>query len=110
MPFPRRIGPTVLLNTNAVLFTATMPTLVSSLTFSNTDVADRTVRINLVPAGSSLAQGNRIVPDLTIRANDVAMVPLELVMAAGDTLQGLASVTSVVNVTGTYGDEKKVLK
>jgi hypothetical protein len=108
--FPLRMGPTVLTNSNATLLTATKPTIVTSLTFTNTDSSERTVTVNLVPSGGTAAQGNRVVSALPIEAHDTYIQPLDIVMSPGDTLQGLASVTNVVNIMATYGDEKKLLR
>ena len=110
MPFPQRIGPTLLTNSLATIFTANRPVIVTSLLIANTSASAVTVLVSLVPVGGTSAASNRIIPDLSVLANDVLKRDLDVVMNAGDTLQALASVTNVINITGTYGDEKKVLR
>lgn len=110
MAFPQRIGPTVLTDANATLFTANRDLILVALILVNTNSSERSVTISLVPSGSSAAQGNRIASELGVLANDVKRIPYYLPMQSGDTLQGLCSVSGAVNVVGVYGDEKKVFE
>lgn len=94
-------------NANSVL--ATVPAnkrwVLSTAHMANTDASQRTLRLNHVQNGDSPAVKNRLIPDSPFPVGDFAEALGGIVMAAGDTIQGLSDVTTVFGV-GIYGLEE----
>jgi hypothetical protein len=91
-------GPTQLGTSTTTLVTAaTGHTYVcKQIVITNTDTVDRTVTLAV---GSAATAANRLFSSLPIGANDVMVWDTALVLAAGETLQGLSDTASKVTVT-----------
>lgn len=91
-------GPTQLgTSTTTIVTAATGHTyVVKQIIIANTDTVDRTVTLAV---GSAATAGNRIMSALPIGANDLVVWDTAVVLAAGETLQGLSDTASKVNVT-----------
>lgn len=74
--------------------------IIKSAVFTNTDVAARTITVHRVPNGGSATTGNRVITAFSLAAGQAYVAPelANMVLAPGETLQALASVTSVVNI------------
>jgi hypothetical protein len=114
---PRRFYQGTLTASSTTLYTApSAPTVANSvgqnpkahikqIRVTNTDTSARTFTLYLVPSGGSVGATNTIHSAVTIAANtDYIYDGLEDILEAGDTIRGLASVTSVVCVS-ISGDE-----
>ena len=77
--------------------------VIKQIIICNTDTVDRTVTLAV---GSAATASNRIMSALPIGANDVIVWDTALVLAAGESLQGLSDTASKVNVT-VVGWEKQ---
>jgi hypothetical protein len=98
---PKKSGGS-LTNGSTTLFTAgTAPAdggarVVGRLTLTNTDNADRTVRI--------VVDGVELLWDFAVPANDVYTHPENIILDGGEIITGLASVTTVVKWHFNYLD------
>jgi len=99
-------GPTQLGTTTTTICTvsASKVEVLKQIIICNTDTVDRTFSLAI---GTAATAANRIISQLPIGANDIMVFDTALVLTAGETLQGLADVASVVNVTA-IGWEKEV--
>jgi len=99
-------GPTQLGTTTTTVCTvsASRVEVLKQIIITNTDTVDRTFTLAI---GTAATAANRIISQLPIGANDIMVFDTALVLTAGETLQGLADVASVVNVT-VIGWEKEV--
>ena len=99
-------GPTQLGTTTTTIATvsASRVEVLKQIIVTNTDTVDRTFSLAI---GTAATAANRIISQLPIGANDIIVFDTALVLTAGETLQGLADVASVVNVT-VVGWEKEV--
>jgi hypothetical protein len=77
--------------------------VIKQIIIANTDTADRTVTLAI---GSAATAANRIMSALPIGANDLVVWDTAIVLAAGETLEGLSDTASKVNVT-VVGWEKQ---
>ena len=77
--------------------------VIKQVVICNTDTVDRTVTLAI---GSAATAANRLFSALPIGANDVMVWDTALVLAAGETLQGLSDTASKVTVT-VVGWEKQ---
>jgi hypothetical protein len=98
-------GPTQLGTSTTTICTAATgyAEILKQIIITNTDTVDRTVTLAI---GSAATESNRIISALPIGANDVMVFDTALVLAAGETLQGLSDTASKVNVT-VVGWEKQ---
>jgi len=98
-------GPTQLGTTTTTICTAAAgyAEVIKQIIICNTDTVDRTVTLSI---GTAATAANRLMSALPIGANDIMVFDTAIVLAAGETLQGLADVASVVNVT-VVGWEKQ---
>jgi hypothetical protein len=98
-------GPTQLGTTTTTICTAAAgyAEVIKQIIICNTDTVDRTVTLSI---GTAATAANRLMSALPIGANDIMVFDTAIVLAAGETLQGLADVASVVNVTAV-GWEKQ---
>jgi hypothetical protein len=65
----------------------------------NTTATDRTVELWDVKNGASPTDANKVLPDLTVPANDIVHIWTFIVMdTAGDTLQAEASAASAITI------------
>ena len=98
-------GPIQLGTTTTTICTAATgyAEVIKQIIICNTDTVDRTVTLAV---GSAATASNRIMSALPIGANDVIVWDTALVLAAGETLQGLSDTASKVNVT-VVGWEKQ---
>lgn len=69
---------------------------------TNTTTTPKTARIHAVPSAGSAADGNAFFFDQTVPASSYLDVDVPI-MAAGDTLQALASATPGVNIQALTG-------
>ena len=99
-------APTQLGTTTTTLFTVSSSrvAVVKQIIVTNTDSVDRTFSLAV---GTAATAGNRLFSTLPIGANDTLVFDTALVLAATETLQGLADTASKVNVTA-IGWEKEV--
>ena len=77
--------------------------IIKQIIITNTDTIDRTVTLAI---GSAATAANRLLSALPIGANDVIIWDTAIVLAAGETLQGLSDTASKVTVT-VVGWEKQ---
>ena len=101
-----RLGePTQLGTSTTTLVTAASgyANIIKQVVITNTDTVDRTVTLAI---GSAATAANRLFSALPIGANDVMIWDTALVLAAGETLQGLSDTASKVTVT-VVGWEKQ---
>lgn len=98
-------GPTQLGTTTTTICTAASGynEIIKQIIITNTDTVDRTVTLSI---GSAATAANRLISALPIGANDIMVFDTAIVLNATETLQGLADVASVVNVTAV-GWEKQ---
>jgi hypothetical protein len=98
-------GPTQLGTSTTTLVTAASgyANIIKQVVITNTDTVDRTVTLAI---GSAATAANRLFSALPIGANDVMIWDTAIVLAAGETLQGLSDTASKVTVT-VVGWEKQ---
>ena len=98
-------GPVQLGTTTTVIATAATgyADIIKQIIICNTDTIDRTVTLAI---GSAATAANRLFSALPIGANDVMVWDTALVLAAGETLQGLSDTAAKVTVT-VVGWEKQ---
>lgn len=98
-------APTQLGTTTTTLFTvpSSHVYLVKQIIVTNTDTVDRVFSLAI---GTAATAGNRVFSSLPIGANDTLVFDTALVLAATDTLQGLADTASKVNVTAVGWDKE----
>jgi len=91
-------GPTQLGTSTTTIVTAASghTYVVKQIIIANTDTVDRTVTLAV---GSAATAANRVMSALPIGANDLIVWDTALVLAAGETLQGLSDTASKVTVT-----------
>ncbi len=101
-----RLGGPIQLGTSTTTI-ATAPTgyaeIIKQIIITNTDTVDRTVTLAI---GSAATAANRLLSNLPIGANDVIVWDTAIVLAAGETLQGLSDTAAKVTVT-VVGWEKQ---
>jgi hypothetical protein len=99
-------GPTQLSTTTTTICTAASSRveILKQIIITNTDTVDRTVSLAI---GNAAVAANRLMSQLPIGANDIMVFDTAIVLAATETLQGLADANSVINVT-VVGWEKEV--
>lgn len=96
--------------TASVLYTCLPNTraVVTQAVFTNTDTANQTFSVYLVRAGAGAPGPTNILIDAQVLASTQAYVSQELAgqnLAAGDTIQALASATNVITCSGISGYE-----
>ena len=98
-------GPIQLGTTTTTIATAATgyAEIIKQIIITNTDTVDRTVTLAI---GSAATAANRLLSALPIGANDVIVWDPAIVLAAGETLQGLSDTASKVTVT-VVGWEKQ---
>jgi len=98
-------GPIQLGTTTTTIATAATgyAEIIKQIIITNTDTIDRTVTLAI---GSAATAANRLLSNLPIGANDVIIWDTAIVLAAGETLQGLSDTASKVTVT-VVGWEKQ---
>ena len=98
-------GPTQLGTSTTTIATAATgyDEVIKQVIITNTDTVDRTVTLAI---GSAATAANRLFSALPIGANDVMIWDTAIVLAAGETLQGLSDTASKVTVT-VVGWEKQ---
>jgi hypothetical protein len=91
-------GPTQLGTSTTTIVTAASghTNVIKQIIIANTDTVDRTVTLAV---GSAATAANRVMSALPIGANDLIVWDTALVLAAGETLQGLSDTASKVTVT-----------
>lgn len=102
---PTNLGAGTLTASAATYVTASgsSSVLIRSVVFTNTDVAARTITVHRVPSAGSATTGNRVISAFSLSAGQAYVAPelANMVLAPGETLQALASVTSVVNIAAS---------
>lgn len=98
-------GPIQLGTTTTTIATAATgyAEIIKQIIITNTDTIDRTVTLAI---GSAATAANRLLSALPIGANDVIVWDTAIVLAAGETLEGLSDTASKVTVT-VVGWEKQ---
>ena len=98
-------GPVQLGTTTTVIATAATgyAYIIKQIIICNTDTIDRTVTLAI---GSAATAANRLMSALPIGANDLMVFDTAIVLAAGETLQGLSDTAAKVTVTAV-GWEKQ---
>jgi hypothetical protein len=98
-------GPTQLGTTTTTICTAATgyAEILKQIVICNTDTVDRTVTLAV---GSAATAANRLMSSLPIGANDTIVFDTAIVLAAGETLQGLSDTADKVTVT-VVGWEKQ---
>ena len=98
-------GPVQLGTTTTTIVTAATgyADIIKQIVICNTDTVDRTVTLAI---GSAATAANRLMSNLPIGANDTIVFDTAIVLAAGETLQGLSDTASKVTVT-VVGWEKQ---
>jgi hypothetical protein len=98
-------GPVQLGTTTTVIVTAATgyADIIKQVVICNTDTADRTVTLAI---GSAATAANRLMSALPIGANDIMVWDTAIVLASGETLQGLSDTADKVTVTAV-GWEKQ---
>jgi hypothetical protein len=98
-------GPVQLGTTTTVIATAATgyADIIKQIIICNTDTIDRTVTLAI---GSAATAANRLMSSLPIGANDLMVFDTAIVLAAGETLQGLSDTADKVTVTAV-GWEKQ---
>lgn len=99
-------GPTQLGTTTTTICTAATgyAEIIKQVIITNTDTVERTFTLSI---GTAATAANRVIDTMPIGANDTIIWDTALVLAAGETLQGLSDTASKVNVTA-IGWEKQV--
>lgn len=87
----------------STLFTAASVTILDKVTATNTDAGSQTLTVYLVPNGGSPGGSNTIYSALSLTAGtEVDLTALQnQILAAGDSIQMLASVASKIVVRGS---------
>lgn len=98
-------GPVQLGTTTTTICTAATgyAEIIKQIIICNTDTVDRTVTLAI---GSAATAANRLMSALPIGANDIMVFDTAIVLAAGETLQGLSDTAAKVTVTAV-GWEKQ---
>ena len=98
-------GPVQLGTTTTVIATAASgyADIIKQIVICNTDTVDRTVTLAI---GTAATAANRLMSALPIGANDIMVWDTAIVLAAGETLQGLSDTAAKVTVTAV-GWEKQ---
>ena len=98
-------GPVQLGTTTTVIATAATgyADIIKQIVICNTDTVDRTVTLAI---GTAATAANRLMSALPIGANDIMVWDTAIVLAAGETLQGLSDTADKVTVTAV-GWEKQ---
>jgi len=98
-------GPVQLGTTTTTICTAATgyAEIIKQIIICNTDTVDRTVTLAI---GSAATAANRLMSALPIGANDIMVLDTAIVLAAGETLQGLSDTAAKVTVT-VIGWEKQ---
>jgi len=98
-------GPVQLGTTTTTIVTAATgyADIIKQIIICNTDTVDRTVTLAI---GSAATAANRLMSALPIGANDIMVFDTAIVLAAGETLQGLSDTAAKVTVTAV-GWEKQ---
>ena len=103
----KRLGGPTQLNTNTttiVTAAAGYDDIIKQIIITNTDSIDRNFSLAI---GNAAVAGNRLISTLPIGGNDIIVFDTAIVLATGETLQGLADSNAKVNVTA-IGWEKQV--
>lgn len=105
--YAKFFAPTVLTTSAVIIYT--VPTSPASsllrgtrVRLTNTTVTAKTARLHAVPAAGAVADANAFFFDQTIPADGFVDVDVPI-MAAGDTIQALASATPGVNIQAIAG-------
>jgi hypothetical protein len=98
MTFPKRVGPTLLTTSNVTLYTAPERVRMKSLVLSNSSGSAATVTVEIV--------SEPIISGLSIPANDIAMVGLDVTLERGEAVKARASVGGAMRVTFTVSDQE----
>ena len=89
--------------TELTVYTSTaISTIVKQIFMANITGTQAVVSISLVPSGGSVADGNRLVKDLPIGANQPIVLDLDQVMDAGDFISVKVGTASSItfNISG----------
>lgn len=97
----RLAGPVLLTNSAMTLFTAPTNSIVfvSAASFDNTDTANHTIKVYVVPAGGTTGAANQVISNQSLSIGQSYQAPelRGLVLNPGDTIQALADTAALVN-------------
>ena len=96
-------GPSLLTLSSAAVVTvpASRTYIIKQIVVCNTDTIDRSFSLAI---GSAATIGNRLFSTMPIGANDTLVFDTAIVLAAGETLQGLADANGKITVTAMGWD------
>lgn len=82
----------------AALATVNVELAKLTVVLSNTSGSPAQVRLHLLPPGTAAAAARRIIPDVTVPANSVALLEFPAAFAQGDVLSGKQNTSGAVTV------------
>jgi len=98
-------GPSQITSSDATYYTspATTKTTVTRCVFTNVDTVQRTLTVNVVRSGGSVATTNAVISAYPISPGQAYVSPelAGLILDAGDFLSFKASANSAINATGS---------
>lgn len=97
----RLSGPARVTDTaNAVIYTcpASTTVVVKQVTLCNTHSGAVTVTLSVKPTADTIGNEHKVLSAVSLATNETLTIATSWVMVAGDTINGSASVTNVVNV------------
>jgi hypothetical protein len=87
------------------LYTVTAPktkAVTKQILVANTGTSTASVTIHLVPASGTATLSNKIVPEVSISANSVITLDITQILTVGESIQALASASSINVVISGY--------
>jgi len=72
--------------------------IVRNIVLANTTAADAKVTVHFVPSGGAPGNGNKVIADYTVWANDTVVVDLSAVLEEGDSIQAVQATAGAVTV------------
>lgn len=92
--------PALLTTSAATYYTVTAGTVgnVKEILFCNVTSTNRTVSTYFVPSGGSATTTNQVVNAVTVASGTTVRIPFNTFLAAGDTVQALASAGTAISI------------
>lgn len=104
-PYPKRVGPAAMpTGAAASVFQAPERLVIQRFSFANTAVTPQNVTLNIVAQGGSVAVGTRILPTVSVPANDTLVVLCPTLLERGDQIYALAD--GAVNLMFNVNDRE----
>lgn len=99
---PKKMGLAVATTSDATVYTAAAPEVLSNILLTNTTNLAATASVSVVPSGSAAGDGNRIVKNIALDPAGVVLLEgLRIVMAVNDFISIIASAGTSVTYRGT---------